>query len=45
MAGVTISTTRTRMLPQNEEVTIAEIMNTFKKDVKLLESWESSEGT
>ena len=30
MAGVTINATRTRMLPHNEEMTIAEIMNTFK---------------
>ena len=41
MAGVTISATRTRMLPHNEEMTIAEIMNTFKKAITLLESWSS----
>ena len=39
MAGVTINATRTRMLPHNEEMTIAEIMNTFKKAITLLESW------
>ena len=41
MAGVTINATRTRMLPHNEEMTIAEIMNTFKKAITLLESWSS----
>ena len=45
MAGVTINATRTRMLPHNEEMMIAEIMNTFKKDVTLIESWVSSGGT
>ena len=41
MAGVTINATRTRMLPHNEEMTIAEIMNTFIKAITLLESWSS----
>lgn len=44
MAGVTINATRTRMLPHNEEMTIAEIINTFKEAIMLLESW-LSEGT
>ena len=44
MAGVTINATRTRMLPHNEEMTIAEIINTLKEVIMLLESW-LSEGT
>ena len=44
MAGVTINATRTRMLPHNEEMTIAEIMKTLKEAITLLES-RSSGGT